>query len=273
MIRQLILIWMLVLPGALCAGPDRVLRDVAYGPNPAQRMDVYLPPAPTKAPILVMLHGGGWRFGDKGAPAVWQGKQAHWGARGYIVVSVNTRLLPEADPLAQARDLARAVAHVQARAARWGGDAGRLVLMGHSAGAHLAMLISADPKDFAETGLRPWRATVALDSAAVDVAALMADRPRRLHRAAFGDDPAFWRATSPVAQLSRRAVPALVVCSTKRRLSCPAAQSYARAAGAVGARATVLPVALRHGPINSEMGRAADYTGAVDRFLRAQGLP
>ena len=269
MLRALFLTLALILPTALWAQPDAVLRDVAYGPAPQHRLDVYLPPAPEKAPVLVMMHGGGWRFGDKGAQAVWQEKQAHWGARGYIVVSVNTRLLPDADPADQAQDLARALVFVQDRAARWGGDAGRLVLMGHSAGAHLALLLTADPARFAATGLRPWRATVALDSAAVDVVALMENRPTRLYRTAFGGDPGFWRKVSPLAQVSRRAVPALLVCSQKRRKPCPAARRYEQAAP----DAQVLPVQLRHGPINAELGRKGSYTNAVDAFLRRHGMP
>ncbi len=65
-------------------------------------------------------------------------------------------------------DVARALAAVQARAGEWGGDASRVVLMGHSAGAHLVALLSADPTRAAAEGAGPWRSAVVLDSAAID---------------------------------------------------------------------------------------------------------
>jgi acetyl esterase/lipase len=54
-----------------------------------------------------------------------------------VVVSTNYRMLPLADPLEQARDVGRALAAVQARAAGWGADGRQIVLMGHSSGGHL----------------------------------------------------------------------------------------------------------------------------------------
>src|SRR5205085_10088379 len=70
----------------------RVERDVAYGDDPAQRLDAYLPAKAEKAPILLMVHGGGWMLGDKGNRAVVQNKVAHWLPRGYVVASANYRM-------------------------------------------------------------------------------------------------------------------------------------------------------------------------------------
>ena len=91
----------------------RVERDIAYGADPAQRYDVYLPAhAKPNAPILFMVHGGGWRRGDKAYANVVEHKAAHWLSKGYVFVSANNRLLPQADPLQQARDVAAAVASI-----------------------------------------------------------------------------------------------------------------------------------------------------------------
>lgn len=270
MLRAWILIIALLAPGVLAAAPAKVLRDLAYGPEARQILDVYLPEAPQAAPILVMMHGGGWKLGDKRGPRVWINKQIHWGGRGYIVVSVNTRMLPEADPGVQAADLARALTYVQGQAAGWGGDAGQIVLMGHSSGAHLALLLSADP---ARYDLPPWRATVALDTAVTDAEALMTGWPSPIHWQAFGEDPEFWQAVSPQAHLSVRGVPSLLVCSELRRISCVMAQRYALAAAQAGAQARVLPVALNHSQINGELGKPGPYTDAVEAYLRGQGLP
>jgi arylformamidase len=77
--------------------------------------------------------------------------------QGYVLVSTNYRLLPAARPLEQAGDVARALALVQKQAPQWGADPKRLVLMGHSAGAHLAMLLHASPDMAAKAGAQRWR--------------------------------------------------------------------------------------------------------------------
>ena len=92
-----------------------LLRNLAYGPDPAQRFDLYLPARATAAPVVFYVHGGGWANGDKTNRGL-ANKLAHWLPKGYAVISTNYRMLPVAMPLEQARDVARAVA--QARGAR-----------------------------------------------------------------------------------------------------------------------------------------------------------
>lgn len=250
-----------------------VQRDLAYGPDPAQRLDVYGPRRARGAPVVLMVHGGGWRIGDKAARGVVQAKAAHWNAQGRIVVSINYRLLPQADPLQQAADVARALAYVQREAPRWGGDATRLVLMGHSAGAHLVALLAAAPELARTQGARSWSGTVALDSAAYDVEALMRRPHLRLYDQAFGEDPHYWREASPIRRLRSAPAPMLLVCSSRRRQSCPQARDYARRAGDLGGRAQVLAVGLDHAAINAELGAEGDYTARVDAFLASLWAP
>jgi acetyl esterase/lipase len=94
-----------------------VLRDLAYGGDLHQRLDVYRPKLASEAPapVLFMVHGGAWHLGDKATPEVVANKVAHWVSRGFVLVSVNYRMLPEADPLQQADDVARALAFAQAK--------------------------------------------------------------------------------------------------------------------------------------------------------------
>lgn len=251
----------------------RRLVDIAYGPDPHQRMDVYLPPSPHAAPVLVLVHGGAWMYGDKAAASVVNRKVAHWvGDFGLILVSVDYRRVPQVDPLAQARDVARALATVQARAARWGGDPERIVLMGHSAGAHLVALVSASPALARQQGARPWLGTVMLDSAALDIAALMRRRHARFYDRAFGTDPALWHAASPTDVLGSSPPPMLLVCSTQRRDdSCAQARQFAERVAGVGGRAIVLPENLSHEQINAALGQPGAYTRAVDAFIDSVG--
>ena len=242
----------------------RRLADIAYGNDPGQRLDVYLPAHPSGR-IIAMVHGGGWRRGDKAMGNVVDNKLAHWSAQGDVFVSIDYRMLPEANVAQQERDVAAAVAYVQRHAREWGGDPGNLVLMGHSAGAHLVALLSADPA--AAAGVQPWRATVSLDSAALDVPTIMERQHLSLYDDAFGKNPATWRALSPLQQLTAKAPPMLLVCSSERRDSCPASQAFAAAARRLRVRVEVLPQALSHGEINVRLGQPGAYTDAVDAFL------
>lgn len=254
------------------------LRNLAYGPDPAQRFDLYLPARATAAPVVFYVHGGGWANGDKTNRGL-ANKLAHWLPKGYAVISTNYRMLPVAMPLEQARDVARAVALAQRRAGEWKLDPARVVLMGHSAGAHLVALLGADPRLLAEAGASPPLAVVALDSGALDVPALMA-QPRlpRLYRDAFGADPAYWRSVSPQQQLGRTGLPMLLVCASERRFPtspCDEARKFARKAEALKVPITVQPEPLDHGAINHELGLASDYTRKVtawiDRLQAASG--
>ncbi len=255
----------------------RLLADQPYGNAVAQRIDVYLPAAearpPGGSPILVMVHGGAWMIGDKSSRGVVGDKLAHWVGRGWILVSVNNRLLPEADPATQGDDVAHAIAYVQQHAPAWGGDASRMILMGHSAGAHLVALLGASPARAASAGARPWLATIALDSAALDLQGLMTKRHARFYDRAFGTDPARWADASPTARIAGDATPMLLVCSSIRiDDSCGQSQRFAAALAACGIRAEVLPEAKAHKRINVEVGQDGPYTDAIDAFI-ASVLP
>jgi acetyl esterase/lipase len=256
---------------ALPAGV-RKLADLPYGNAAKQRVDVYLPAAgtvpPGGSPILVMVHGGAWMAGDKGSAGVVGEKLAHWGGRGWIFVSVNNRLYPEADPLTQAKDVASAIALVQKQAVSWGGDPKRLVLMGHSAGAHLVALLAASPSLAAGSGAAPWAGTVVLDSAAIDLTPLMQRRHARFYDRVFGADPVAWHAASPTDRLEPGAAPMFLVCSSIRRDdSCGQTAQFAARASALGIHALVHSEALSHKDINYTLGRPGGYTDAVDAFI------
>lgn len=250
-----------------------VRRDLAYGADPAQRLDLYLPPLTDGAALVVMVHGGAWMRGDKALLRSVRNKVAHWVGRGWALASLNYRMLPRAAPLAQADDVAQALAFVQERAEDWDVDAARIVLMGHSAGAHLVSLIAADAAIPARAGARPWCATVTIDSAAFDLGRIM-NRPHyAFYDRAFGSDPLDWHAASPLHRLDAPpAVPWLTIHSAQRDDSAEQAQAFAAKAGALGGVVEVLAVDLTHGDLNDLLGAPGAYTNAVDAFLRRAGL-
>lgn len=246
----------------------RVLADIAYGNDGRQRFDVYLSPHPENAPVLFIVHGGGWRNGWKDHPGLIANKASHWIPKGYVIVSTGYRLLPEADPRMQADDVARAIARAQRLAPAWGANPDRFILMGHSAGAHLVVLLGSNPALLAAHGARPPRGVVSLDSGALDVVGIMQARPHlSLFDDAFGDSPAYWRAVSPQHALVRGALPMLVVCSSRRRNACPPSWRFARKAEGLGTRVEVMEQDLSHMAINRELGLPGTYTRQVDAFI------
>jgi len=217
--------------------------------------------------VIFMVHGGAWSLGDKGARSVVENKVTRWVPRGYILVSTNYRLLPKAAPIEQARDVARSLAVAQDMAASWGGDRSRFILMGHSAGAHLVALLATSPSISSGIVPTPWLGTVALDSAALDVVAIMEARHARFYDRAFGRDREVWKAASPFHAVTGTGQPILLVCSTQRQDSCPQASRFVAKASSLGRRTSLLEQNLSHREINQRLGEAGSYTEAVESFL------
>lgn len=257
------------------AGPTPDHSDVAYGPAPLERLDVFVPKRATTsggAPVIVMVHGGGWCVGDKAAAGMTANKVGRWVPRGFVFVSANYPMVNDgADARAQAGEIARATAYVQAHAAAWGGDPTKVILMGHSAGAHIVSLVNADAELRRAHGVQPLLGTVSLDAGAIDVVAQMPNvYPflKERYREAFGDREAGWIAASPYHRLDRSAAPWLGVCSTTRKDDpCGQARAYATKSESLGVHAEVLPQPKGHGALNKELGEDGDYTRGVEIFM------
>lgn len=251
----------------------RLERDLSYGNDPQQRLDIYMPAQAKAAPIIFMVHGGAWMIGDKAASGFVSNKVAHWLPKGYILVSSNYRMSRQPNPLDQADDIARALAFVQSKAPSWGGDPAKVLLLGHSAGAHLVSLLAADPRIVTSKGGTAWLGTIVLDSAAYDLVEIMQRKHPRIYDRAFGKDPAFWTDSSPYHRLTTAPTPMFLVCSTSRSDACPLARAFSSKAVELGGKITVLPVDMKHGELNKELGLPSDYTTTIEGFMRSLGLP
>lgn len=253
----------------------RVMRNLAYGADAKQRLDVYLPTHPlTNAPVIIMVHGGAWRTGDKAMSNVVDNKIARWVPDGIVFISINYRLLTQADPLLQAQDVATALAYAQKNAAQWGADAHQFVLMGHSAGAHLVSLLAADPTLATRQGAQPWLGTVSLDSAAYDIPQIMAAKHYRFYDKAFGSDPTYWQAASPLQQLKSQKTAFLAICSTQRPdKPCDQARDFVSQAKSLQISASLQPEPLTHKEINQQLGLNNAYTQRVETFLIGLSQP
>lgn len=119
----------------------------AYGPDPAQLIDIHPSEiwTTTPAPAILYFHSGGWSSGDRGSVPDVIAAQA---ARGWVVLSADYRLAPEHPFPAADEDVDRAIRWVKANAAVLGIDPQRIVLAGGSAGGHLATVAAASPGRF-----------------------------------------------------------------------------------------------------------------------------
>lgn len=126
-------------------GVRLVASDVAFGPDPRQHLDVYAPRAAsaTPRPIIVFLYGGSWNSGTKSGYSFVGRALA---SRGFVVAIPDYRLVPQIRYPAFLQDNAAAVRWVRSHAAGLGGDADRILLAGHSAGAYDAAMLALDPR-------------------------------------------------------------------------------------------------------------------------------
>ena len=130
-------------------GAHRAARDLAYGDDPRQRMDIYAPKGAGPYPVLVFFYGGGW---DSGSRDLYGWAAQALAARGFVVALPDYRLVPQVRFPAFIEDAAAAVAYAAQVVGQYGGDPDRLGVLGHSAGAHLAMMITLDRRYMAAVG-------------------------------------------------------------------------------------------------------------------------
>lgn len=156
-----------LLNGSLSSGNYVLQRNLAYGNDPRQKLDVYLPTVAVNQtqgkdrPVIVFVYGGAWKDGDKGDFKF----IAHaFTAAGYRVVIPNYRLYPRVKFPLFVDDVADAVAYMEQNGNRLvGGLSQGMILMGHSAGAHTAALLATDQGYFQRRNITtPLKALVVL---------------------------------------------------------------------------------------------------------------
>jgi acetyl esterase/lipase len=200
-----------------------IVRDVAYrsgsGSDPIKhRLDLFLADG-ANWPVVVFVHGGGWRNGDRavriGGADIYSNIGRYLAARGIGAAVISYRLQPAVGWRAQVSDAAHAVAWVRVHIAEYGGDPDRLFLMGHSAGAQLVTCVTTDREAQSEAGLPPEaiKGVIAASGAGYDLA------DEETYR--LGADPSYyedrfagpgdWRKTASVARLIAPGVPPFLI--------------------------------------------------------------
>lgn len=249
----------------------RISSTVVYGQDARQQVDIYTPDdAVGDAPLVVFIHGGGWQIGNRGLV---QSKPQHFKDQGYVFASAGYRLLPEAPVEQQAADIGAALKALRAQAQTGGYDPDRIVLMGHSAGAHLAALVASDPT-YAGDAFGAILGVVLLDGAGYDVGAQVKRADNELpqvYENAFGTDPARHKALSPMTHVGGKdAGHWLALYVAERPGSKLQSEALAAALAKAGKDARAVAITgTDHGRMNRELGTEAGkaQTEAVDAFL------
>lgn len=257
-------------------GVDR--RTVAIGGGLA--VDVHVPEesrpkgllafasAPAKgAPVLLYVHGGGWVKGDRGKV---YNLPAYAKSRGYVLVSVDYRPLPRTTIDGQVADVVKGIRWTRENIAAHGGDPARIVVMGHSSGAHLVAMVAARKLGGSLRGV------VANDVQAYDLPEYYRMRDNSMdpvYVRAFGHNRADWVRYSPVTYVKRSTgfPPFLVMHSGSNRERRKAlSNDFANVLRARGTRVSVFDGgSYSHGSIASTIGKSAAVTRALDEFLNA----
>jgi acetyl esterase/lipase len=133
-------------------GTRLALAQGTYGALPAQRVEIVTPdlPAPQPLPVVIFFHGGAW---NSGSPGDYHFVGRTFARAGYAVVLAGYRLTPDGAYPHMLEDGAKAAAWTRANIARFGGDPERVFLMGHSAGAHTAAMLSLERQWLGREGL------------------------------------------------------------------------------------------------------------------------
>lgn len=234
------------------------------------KLDVYQPDRSgglfaKKKPVVIYIHGGGWVVGDR--------KRVYnmptWlTSKGYVFVALDYRKIPNTTIDGQVRDVTSAVAWARRNIRKYGGDPNRMVLMGHSAGAHLSALVAAQGKASGLRGIIPN------DVQAYDLLAYATKRGSigSMFGKAFTNEPKNWIKWSPAtyARKTRRMPPHLILYSRsqgERRKSISV--GYANLIKGLGTRTEIFHgTAYSHGAIAARLGRNGDAaSAAIERFL------
>src|SRR5262245_60483540 len=248
----------------------RVVRDVPYlqgtcYANDKDKLDIYMPEGRRNASVIVSYYGNQLMGGDKSEDA-YIGRR--FAAAGFVTVVVNYRLSPAVSHPAHVQDAASSFAWVKRHIAEYGGNADQVFIIGYSAGAYLAALLSTDARYLAAHNLSPRdiRGTVPVSAFYwVERRGVAPDRDKSV----WGDDRNVWIDASPAHHLQADAPPMLILYAERdedwRREQ---NVEFAAAMKAAGHRDTeIAMIANRnHSTIWARVGEEGDET--AERIIR-----
>lgn len=191
-------------------------KDIVYQPAdktiPEQKLNIFAPKEHAQDKnVLIFIHGGNWNSGRK---SQYNLMGSHWAKKDIVAVIIDYPLSPAADYKIMAEASARAVKWVKKNISKYGGNAQRIFVSGHSAGGHLAALISTNDQYFKNIGIEnPIAGTILIDAAGLDMDGyLMEEKFEKGHTYlnTFTSDPDIWKKATPLYHLHKSMPPMLI---------------------------------------------------------------
>lgn len=267
----------------LAFGPANaaVTKDISYGPLKAHALDLYQPDVPSKnMPVVLYVHGGGWAIGTKSQVG---SKPEGFNKAGFIFISMDYPLVPDAKVEDQAAAIISAIKWIKGHISEYGGDADNISIMGHSAGGHLVALVGTDESYLKAQKLSfaNIKAVIPLDAGTLDVpqhmqhilsgdaafgAGIIAERRlKKMFTGAFGSDPAYWESVSPYHYIKNGNAypPFLLLTVADRKDSSGQATAFSKKLNGLGGTSEFYPITERtHRTINKMFGEQGDESFA-----------
>ena len=261
-IMTLFLLLLLVFP--LRADELKVQRGIPYAEpkNERQMLDVYAPAQGKGLPVVVWIHGGGWRRGDK---ADVHNKPKAFVDKGFVLVSVNYRFVPNVTVKQIAEDVAKAIRWTHDHAKDYGGDPNTLIVAGHSAGAQLAALVCTDDRYLKaeKLSLSIIKACVPVDGDTYDVAMqikTVEEKRAKSYRMTFGDEESQQKLSSVTHVLKGKHIPPFLILHVADHPETKAqSQRLVKVLQEAGISAQAYPAdGKNHTTINNDLGLTDD---------------
>jgi len=275
--RTLTLVLVTVLSTPILADEPNVQRGIPYAvpKNERQMLDVYAPKNGKNLPVVIWIHGGGWRAGDKSS--VLKKPQA-FVDKGYVFVAINHRFFPTVTVKEMTGDIAKAIRWTHDHAKEYGGDPKSIFVMGHSSGAHLAALVCTDDRYLKGEGL-----PLSIIKGCVPVDVSVYDIPKRLKDGGsvatatftktFGATEELQRELSPVTHVAKgkNIPPFLILHVFDRPETRVQSQWFADKLKEAGISAKVVAAeGTDHGTINTNLAKSDDKpTQEMWKFMNA----
>lgn len=265
---------LLLSPKLLAAEPKAYL-NIPYteAKNEKQSLDLFAPPDAKNLPIIFWIHGGGWQAGNKEDVQI---KPKAFTEKGFLFVSTNYRLIPAASIKEMAGDIAKSIRWVYDHAKDYGGDPATFLVMGHSAGAQLAALLSTDDSYLKaeKLPLTIIKGCVPVDGDTYDVPmqiSVVIERSAISYRKKFGDEKQ-QKELSPVTHVAKgkNIPPFLILHVAGHPETGGQSQRLVKELQAAGIYASAYPSEGKtHGTINADLGKPDDKpTQELYKFLK-----
>jgi arylformamidase len=274
--RTLACVFFALLASPLLADEPKVHRGIPYAEprNERQMLDVYAPAKGKDLPVVVWIHGGGWRRGDK---ADVHNKPQAFADKGLVLVSINYRFVPSVTVNQIAGDVAKAIRWTHDHARDHGGDPNAIIVMGHSAGAQLAALVCTDDRYLKAEGLSlsNIKGCVPVDGDTYDVRLqikTVEEKRAKSYRMTFGDEESQKELSAVTHVAKGKKIPPFLILHVAEHPETKAqSERLVKAIQEAGISAKAYPAeGKNHTTINNDLGLADDRpTQEMFAFLSA----